>query len=333
MSNVNNNRIAYIDAIRDFSILCIIIIHSTAYVNKIYGSTELVTVLGNFSRFSVTLFIFLSGFCLSLNYLNKKLDIKKFFINSLLKIIPAYIVWNFIYQIYYTGSIHFNKSGLKEILLGSSGSHLYFVPVLIGLYLVFPLIWKFKDKIKYFLLFSFIIQIFSLMARFYALENNIPYAKEARAFFVLFIGFFVLGIFCAINFNRFKTYINKYYLIFIIISLFSLTLIIIIPNNITFQIYYLLTIPTIFIVFQKVSNPFFSRIAETGYYIYLMHYLILEYLVRIIHVAFMPYFIFALILSFLTFILSYFLSIIYIKIKTVIKGLILKKHEKEIDNN
>ena len=133
-----NNRIVYIDAIRTFSIYFIILIHSTAYINDIYGSSIFVSLLGNFCRFSVTLFVFLSGLCLAMRYNEHELNINKYIIMNFAKIVPAYLIWSIIYKIYYVGSLDLSIPGLinllKSIIFGNAASHLYFVPVLIGLY-------------------------------------------------------------------------------------------------------------------------------------------------------------------------------------------------------
>jgi len=318
MNKLKKNRISYIDAIRVFSILCIILIHSTAYVNDIYGNTKSVIILGNFGRFSVSLFVFLSGFCLVLKYLTQPLNTKKFITDSLCKMLPAYFVWNLIYQVHYRGSISFNLLGLKGLLLGNFSSHLYFVPVLIGLYLIFPFIWKHKDKINYFLIAAFIIQIYSQVLRFKAFALEMLIAKDARAFFPLFIGYFVLGIFCAINFNKFEIILSKYSFIFILTVLLSFILNYIHPNEITYQLYYLLSIPAVFIIFKNISAPFYSKLAKPGYYIYLIHYLLLEYLSYYFQITIISPFILSILFTLVTYALSYSFSIIYIKFKILI---------------
>jgi peptidoglycan/LPS O-acetylase OafA/YrhL len=310
-----NKRIFYIDALRFFAIFCIILIHSTAYMNSIYGPSFYVATLGNFGRFSVSLFIFLSGFCLSLSYLARPIDNVNFFIHHFRKIVPAYLIWNFIYQIHYRGSINIGTSGLKALFYGNAASHLYFIPVILGLYLTFPFIWKHKNKMQLFLIIAFVIQISAQIARYYAFSIGMPIAKDARAFFPLFLGYFVLGIFCAINLSKVEAIIHKYQLAFIIATILSFGMNTIFPNNITYQLYYLLSIPTVFIVFHNVSNPFFSNLSKAGYYIFLMHHIILDYLVQIPQLKYVPPFFSSIILALLTYVLSYAISLFYLTLK------------------
>jgi len=311
-----DKRIPYIDALRVFAIICVILIHSTAYMNEIYGTNFYVTILGNFGRFSVSFFIFLSGFCLSLKYLNHPIEkYGNFVIHHFWKLVPAYLIWNFVYQIHYQGSINLGLSGLKGIFYGNVASHLYFIPVILGSYLVFPIIWKHRSKILSLLIIAFVIQIGAQTAIYYAFSFKIPIAKDARAFFPLFIGYFVLGIFCAINFNKFGAIIHKYSFAFITITILSFILNSIIPNGITYNLYYLLSIPTVFIVFSKISNPFFSNIAMTGYYVFLMHHFVLDYLVKIPQFEFVPPLLSSIILALLTYLLSYVISLLYMKLK------------------
>lgn len=315
MKRLINNRIMYIDTIRVFAIFCIILIHSTAYMIDIYGNNTYVIILGNLGRFSVSLFIFLSGFCLALKYLEYSLNNTKFIIYSLWKLLPAYIIWNLIYQVHYQGSINFSLSGLKGIFYGNVAPHLYFVPVIIVLYLIFPLIWKHRSKMLVLVITAFVIQIGSQIARSYAFSLKMPIARESRAFFPLFIGYFVLGIFCAINFSKFEAIIHKYSFAIITATILSFGLNTIFPNDITYQLYYLLSIPTAFIIFRNVLNSLFSNLAFTGYYVFLIHHFILDYLVKIPRFALVPPILSSIILALLTYLLSYLISLLYLKFK------------------
>ena len=310
-----NKRITYIDAIRVFSILCIILIHSTGFVNYFSGSTTAVTILGDFGRFSVTLFIFLSGFSLALKYKNGELRVKEFFISSFFKLIPAYLIWNILYQVYDKGGLPLNISSLKDLILGSAAPHLYFVPVLIGLYVVFPFIWKFRDKILYFLTGAFIIQIISQIVRADALSAAVPIAKDARALFPLFLGYFVLGVFCAINFSKFESVVKKYGLLFIFGVGLAFILNIEYRSEVTYQLYYLTSIPVVFLLFRSVSDPVYSKFAQAGYYIYLMHYLVLEMLMKIQFPEFIPLSLLSILLAIVTYGICYVVSIGYMNTK------------------
>ncbi len=313
-----SNRIYYIDTLRVFSIICVVLIHSTAYINTIYGPNSYVTILGNFGRFSVTLFIFLSGLCLSLKYINRPINYGKFVIHYLWKLVPFYIIWNFIYQFYYQGKLNISLSGLKVLFYGKAASHLYFVPVIIGLYLIFPLLWKLKNKASLILIASFVIQISTQILRYYALLFEIPIAKAARAFFPLYIGYFVLGIFCAINYSRVEAVVLKYSFVIVTATVISFSLNNLVPNDVTYQLYYLLSIPTMFIIFNKVSTPLFSNLAQVGYYIYLIHYLILDILVNYLKLSNVSPLLSSIFLTVLTYALSYFTFLLYLKFKTKI---------------
>ena len=103
-------------------------------------------VINFVTRFSVPCFVMLSGaFVLQSK---KYLDIKKFYIKSFFKIcvpfLVIYILWMLIYAVkaLFTGDI---VSFFGTFLKGTYGN-LWFVPMLIGLYLISPLIVKLKGE-------------------------------------------------------------------------------------------------------------------------------------------------------------------------------------------
>ena len=129
-------------------------------------------------RFSVPLFVFLSGFSLSAKYQNQKFILWDFLKERISKLIPLYLLWSAI--IY---------------LVGKADYHLYFVPMIFQLYLLFPLFLLLIKKFPiYFLLTAFCFQLLLL----WQFPGQIfPTDQEQYLFSGNWVFYFILGIWLA----------------------------------------------------------------------------------------------------------------------------------------
>jgi len=130
-----------IDILRVISIFAVILIHTTSRtletVHYDLQSTTWSFILNQISRFAVPLFFLISGFVLELNsgsftnyftYLKKRIH----------RIIIPYVFWSAVY--YYFVYTHHSAGFFATLLDGSSSYQLYFIPSLLLLYLIFPLL-------------------------------------------------------------------------------------------------------------------------------------------------------------------------------------------------
>lgn len=129
-------------------------------------------------RFSVPLFVFLSGLSLSLKYQNEKFILWDFLKGRIFKLIPLYLIWSTI--IYFVGNADY---------------HLYFVPMIFQLYLLFPLFLLLIKKFPiYFLLTVFCFQLLLL----WQFPGQIfPTDQQQYLFAGNWVFYFVLGIWLA----------------------------------------------------------------------------------------------------------------------------------------
>lgn len=142
----------------------VITIHVTStYIG--YGSNILVMgmnlafILNQLARFSVPLFILLSGASLGLSASDDSFS--GFLYKRFTKIGVPYLVWTAIYIIYKNpsalGTINF-QSLLKTVLLGQAAPHLYFVVIIFQFYLLFPFLRRYINRAPYqSILFSFAV--------------------------------------------------------------------------------------------------------------------------------------------------------------------------------
>ncbi len=145
-----------LDILRAFAIIAVICLHVlsnfSSFVLKNPNNLPLFIFSDQFFRFCVPLFIALSGYTLALRYMGQTINLKDFYLRRVWKILPQYFIWSLIILGFYTVvyKSQFNILSLpKLLLLGRADYHLYFVPMILQLYLIFPLLIWLWQKIKW----------------------------------------------------------------------------------------------------------------------------------------------------------------------------------------
>lgn len=146
----HKQRVAYLDYLRLVAILGVITIHVTTSLNfyrQDYASLnwQILNFWDGLSRFCVPVFIMISGAI----FLNPDFDLswEKLFKKYLRRIVVSYLIW----QLIYCGWYYFAKGGdlvtVAKFLIGSY-DHLWYLPMIAGLYLVTPLLPTGLDLIR-----------------------------------------------------------------------------------------------------------------------------------------------------------------------------------------
>lgn len=159
-----------------------------------------------FLRFSVPLFVALSGYGLAQKYQSPALDYLAFIKRRAVKLLPAYFLGS---AIAYISIILFKTwPGYQQnyplwqiIFLGRADYHLYFIPMIFQLYLFFPFLLQATRKFS----FKFLLPIWGLQLGWFILAGH--YLKPFKDGFwsdqwqyllsFTWVGYFVLGIFLA----------------------------------------------------------------------------------------------------------------------------------------
>lgn len=154
-------------------------------------------------RLSVPLFVALSGYGLSQKY-QKKINFKEFFSNRIFKLLIPYFAWSIFYfffaWIYYRWQMVDSLGDFVSLLiLGRVDYHLYFIPMIFQLYLIFPALffcWQKWPKIT--LILGFFSQITWFW--FFSYLNHSPFnlsyfQGDAEQYFwsINWIWYFILG--------------------------------------------------------------------------------------------------------------------------------------------
>ena len=197
---VKSKRIVYLDYLRVFAAFAVVCIHSTKYSQVEFHSYEwwVFTVFNSLVRWAVPVFVMISGVFFLDN--KKSLPLKKLYLNNILKLVTAYLFWTIVYRLcFYPQSLAI-KSLIAEIIYSVvyPEVHLWFIPMMVCLYLIVPVLRKITESqntMRYFLLislvFTFIVPLIKKIAFFQA-EGNI--ISHTNFYFTLgYVPYFVLG--------------------------------------------------------------------------------------------------------------------------------------------
>jgi len=232
-----SERLIYLDMMRIFATFTVIILHASAqnWLEVATNSYEwqVFNIYNSFVRFNVQLFVVISG-ALFLDPAYKT-SIKKLYQKNILRLLTAYIAWSFIYAVltyYYSGLNYSTIEVVKYIIKTTINSHyhLWFVPMIIGVYMMVPIlrpITEHKDSKKiceYFLFLFFIIGILkpSIFAFEFPYKAQLSYVANIINVSTVagWLGYFILGYYLR-KYEMKKLYRNIIYMLGIIGYLFS----------------------------------------------------------------------------------------------------------------
>lgn len=201
MDNITkNNRLLWVDITRIIAIIAVVAIHVEDsfifYWNKLpFTDWWASNIYNGFIRFPVPIFLILSGYLL----LDKQEDDKIFFSKRFSKVVIPLVAWSMIYWVFthdYNVLSLFTATFVHQLLANKIYFHLYFLYVIIGLYLITPLLRRILvhastyDVHYYLVLWLFFAPISSLLGLF-GYRNGIPLAAVTWNFGFFFIGYVI----------------------------------------------------------------------------------------------------------------------------------------------
>ncbi len=204
----------HLDYLRVFASIAIILLHVTAqnlpYVELAGTEWNIYNICNGASRWGVPVFVMVSGAL----FLPREIPTKTLYKKYILRMAIAYVVWSAFYAVVDPiGQFVFTEGyqlSFVEILGNfiSGAVHLWFLPMIIGLYMCIPLIkqlTKSDNLIKYFLLLSFVFCFIKTQAELvttHFLSDNVELIfdsintvfKNFNVNMILgFVSYFILG--------------------------------------------------------------------------------------------------------------------------------------------
>jgi peptidoglycan/LPS O-acetylase OafA/YrhL len=295
-----SKRLQEFDIIRAAAALAVIAIHITAS----YMNLPLAYFWNHAVRFAVPLFIIISGFLLCWTDRDDTfLPAWEFYIKRLHRILWPYIIWTCLYSLLnaYLSGLHnpifFLITLGKNLLWGTGYYHLYFLPIILQLYLLYPLLrrWLEKDA-RMLLLVSLVLTLMGQMVLYLYLLHIIALPPQYSAKYVLafpvWLFYFVFGMYAAWRKEVWETKLSSgaSLVIFGIMWLVSLGLVLLdsrltFPGSIVRPSIMLYTIGSYFFFyalalwFKQKKWPWLTWLSAQSFLLYLMHPLVLTILV------------------------------------------------------
>ncbi|WP_369901612.1 acyltransferase [Bacillus manliponensis] len=198
------NRLVYIDWLRVWATIAVVTIHVAAgYVTTLDSNDVSRWMAGNFfesmTRACVPIFVMISGALLLRD--SRELSNTEFLKKRVSKVFIPFIGWSALFYLYgaYMGYFPASiKQGIKHFLTNSIGGHLWFMYMIVGIYLITPLLKILvkhakKTDLQYFLLLWAYASVgINLFHYYYPVNFNI------ELYFVTnYVGYFLLGYYLA----------------------------------------------------------------------------------------------------------------------------------------
>lgn len=276
------SRLYFFDFIKGLAILAVFIMHTNYFYKDNLGDIYFFII--KICRFAVPFFIISSGFLLQLKDYSKE-SIKNFYKNKFIRIVVPYFI--FCIFLFVLKKYQFNFENIIKIFNGEISKPFYFISALVQLYIFYPLINKIINKIgnQKSLIFSFLISVVStiFLPKIYNFHILLPY-----------LFFFVFGIVSKKYYYNYDIkdtakkikFINFSSIILIIYFAFSLLEKGEEYSNFQY-IYSIVLFILLFYINEKISNKkiykLFSFWGKNSLYIFLTHFIILEFLYNYIN--------------------------------------------------
>ncbi|MCL4384600.1 acyltransferase family protein [Patescibacteria group bacterium] len=188
-----------IDLIRLLSAVAIVTIHASDPLYKLFGKIDNPSwlpfmVLNQIPRFGTPLFVMISGYLL----LNSRrlINVKDFYRRRLNRLLLPFLAWNIIYYLLdkLTGARVLDLSEFFERFYnGGTYYHLYFLDLILGLYLITPLLQKVITKP----IFTLLVPVLLFLSNAYLIATTWfwwPQLNQLPTWFILYIGYYLAGI-------------------------------------------------------------------------------------------------------------------------------------------
>lgn len=292
---IKKERIDETNIIRAIACLAVIMIHITAEpittLQKGSIHSMIFTLINRSLRFTTPTFIFLSGLTLFYSYESRNLKYNTFLKKRFSSTLIPYFLWSVVYFLFYYSRGIYSlspKMFVENLLLAKMSYHLYFILIITQFYILFPLFLNGYKKLN-----PHLILIVSLVANLLFLRYG--YSTYSDRFFMSYIFFFSYGCYVAKYISYYKKTAIKLKYVFALayggVSIY---------DSYLFYQYYIWNKPVstflthitwiLIMVFgtffftglaigirekHKRINSTFTTIAQSSYYVYLAHPLVL----------------------------------------------------------
>lgn len=200
----NKTWLVQLDLLRLIAAFSVVLLHASAhlwYYLPVRGTDFIITnAINVFSRFGVPVFTMISG-VLFLDP-NKKISTIKLWKNNILRLAVVYALWSCIYGVVHFTALDEDARSIKALIkcMLAGNYHLWFLPMLMGLYALVPILRKWlsvcdKKDLHYFLGLFFCFQILRITLSTYVKNPEVlALLGDAKIDLVCgYAGYFIFG--------------------------------------------------------------------------------------------------------------------------------------------
>lgn len=202
--NAKQNRTIFFDQLRVLAALSVVMLHCAAQFWYEIPVTELNWKIANSYdacfRFGVPVFVMISG-ALFLER-EKQTPWKRMFSHNILRLMVCYFLWNALYGLYDCYGFGYENLTIRQMLkeMLSGRYHLWFLPMLAGIYALCPILQEWvksakQSTLQYFLGLFFCLEIVRMTVLPFIHNNEILHILSLLEIPMVcgYVGYFVLG--------------------------------------------------------------------------------------------------------------------------------------------
>ncbi len=204
-SEGRKKRIIHYDLLRIIAAFSVVMLHSAAQFWYTIPVTQVEWKIANcydaLFRFGVPIFVMLSGVL----FLGRDVDVKRLYTHNIFRLLIVYLIWSAAYGLFDCTRYDLREIGWQAIAQEMMGGryHLWFLPMIIGIYMLLPILRLWvknaqKKDLQYFLILFFVLKIGAETISVLWQNEFVHYILDIFAASELsavcsYIGYFVLG--------------------------------------------------------------------------------------------------------------------------------------------
>jgi len=226
---MKQDRLQEVDVLRAIAFICVVVQHTLGGYSNIegipYSSFTIMKLIYVMGKPAVPIFLFISAVALFYAH-SKKFDCKSYYLKRVKYIFIPYVIWSAINMIELGNEDRF-KDFFLQVIAGNGAFHLWYMGMVLGIFLIFPIIlWivkkihlmKVKIKIG---IFIFLFCLYYLLLRFQSDVSNslgnfifgTPTELQQRIIDIsalFWYLYFLLGIYFILNYEYIKRKVIQY---------------------------------------------------------------------------------------------------------------------------
>lgn len=205
----SEKRLLHYDLLRIFACFSVVMLHSASQFWYDYPVTDRVWLVANtydaIFRFGVPIFVMISG-ALFLKP-SKQISLKRLYTHNIVRLVTAYVLWSCVYGIWDSRTFDSSVAGWKDYVfeMMSGRYHLWFLPMLIGIYMLLPILKTWihhasKKEIQYFIVLFIVFQIIKETALLLIASPNVKQLILDAVHIEMvcsYVGYFIIGYYIA----------------------------------------------------------------------------------------------------------------------------------------